>query len=98
MTSHASSALRALLAWKPARFTIEIDGSLISYYDGFFYYPTQVLARMVLAAGDGLPEARRVGPVDQQHLEPVAHADRLGLLDRDPAELDVPAGARPAIR
>jgi FtsP/CotA-like multicopper oxidase with cupredoxin domain len=34
--------------------TIDIDGSTISYYDGFFYYPTQVLARARPASGPGV--------------------------------------------
>mgnify|MGYP001222474081 CR=1 FL=1 len=34
--------------------TIDVDGSVISYYDGFFYYPTQVLARVEPLPGEGV--------------------------------------------
>ena len=33
--------------------TVEIDASVLSYFDGFFAYPTQVLARVTPAAGAG---------------------------------------------
>jgi FtsP/CotA-like multicopper oxidase with cupredoxin domain len=63
--------------------TVEIDTSVLSYFDGFFAYPTQVLARMKPERGTGLTTPFPAGHALGAHTSFVDLATRTPALKRE---------------
>jgi FtsP/CotA-like multicopper oxidase with cupredoxin domain len=63
--------------------TVEIEASALSYFDGFFAYPTQVLARMTRAEGAGVTTPFIAGQTLGAHTSFVDLAKRTPAMKRN---------------